>query len=331
MLDIQEYIGKPKVVVNEVDNCTTKFEVQYLPNGFGHTIGNAFRRAILGYSMGGAVTGVKINGVDHEYSTIQWVKESVVDMMLNIKKMRFKISDEIDKIQWVSQRFKGIGKFTADDIQLPTGIEIVNEDEYLFEVTDDETEVVIDFRIEKGYGYISIDQLKKREKEKEEQDVGLLLIDNNFKAVDYVKYDVEEVIDDFMGRSKDKLVLEVQTISEKISAKEILTFASEVMNSYVKLFMFDDSYIDKSVLVERKQLEDTSDKMVEEMDIKTMPIEALPLSERTRKALVKNDILYIEDLEEKKESELLSLRGVGKKAVQEVKEALDDMDKSLAE
>ncbi len=332
MLDVQKYIGKPKIAVDEVDDLTTRFEVKYLPKWFGHTIGNAFRRAILGYSLGGAITGLKINGIDHEYSTIDGVKESVVDIMLNIKKMRFRVDEDIEDIQWVSQRFDSVGKFKSSDINFPTWIELLNEDVYLFEITDSDTQLVFDLRVEKWYGYLSIDRLKERENQKEQdRDIGLLLIDNSFKAVDYVKYDVQEHIDDFVWRSKDELILEIKTISEKISGREILSFASEVVNSYVKMFMFDESFIDKSVLVKHQELNDGSDKMVEDMDIKTMPIEALPLSERTRKALVKNDILYIEDLEWKKKSELLSLRWVGKKAVQEVQDALEERDKSLAE
>jgi DNA-directed RNA polymerase alpha subunit len=150
--------------------------------------------------------------------------------------------------------------------------------------------------------------LRAREDKSDDTDVNLLLVDNDFKAVEYVTYAVEEVIDDFSGGSKDKLILDVKTISAEISAQELLSFAGEVISSYAKLFIFDDAYIDKSMLVDYYDIVETNEKMTEEMNIKTVPIDALPLSERTRNALIKNEILYVEDLEKKRKSELLSMK-----------------------
>jgi DNA-directed RNA polymerase alpha subunit len=127
-----------------------------------------------------------------------------------------------------------------------------------------------------------------------------LLIDNEFKLIDYIKYDVEEIIEDFTGKTKDKLLIEIKSGFKKVSPKEIVMFAGEVLASYAKLFIFDDVYIDRSVLVEYEDLKIEKEKLPEETNIKTMPIDALPLSERTRNALIKNNILYVEDLEKKK-------------------------------
>jgi DNA-directed RNA polymerase alpha subunit len=138
-----------------------------------------------------------------------------------------------------------------------------------------------------------------------------LLIDNDFKLVDYVKYDVQEVIEDFNGSTKDTLVVEVKTQFGEVTPKQMLQFAGEVLASYAKLFVFDDLYIDKSVFVEMEDLNlESSSAIVDEQNIKTMPIDALPLSERTRNALIKNQILYVEDLEKKKKAELLLMKGV---------------------
>ena len=153
-----------------------------------------------------------------------------------------------------------------------------------------------------------MDYLRTREEKEDGQDMNTLLIDNDFKAVTYVKYHVEDVIDDFSGISKDKLVIEIKTISSVITPQELLSFAGEVVASYAKLFIFDDVYIDKSLLVDYYDIADTADKMVEDMNIKTIPIDALPLSERTRNALIKNEVLYVEDLEKKRKSELLSMK-----------------------
>jgi len=329
MLDIQKFIGSPKIVVDQVDSTVTQFSVQFLPKWFGHTLGNALRRAILWYSAWWALTWLKIKGVAHEYHVIEWIKESVLDIMLNFKKLRFSVDENIERIQRIPQRFKWVGTYTAADLKLPSGVTLVNTDTHLLEISNASTEFIVEMRLEKGYGYYSIDFLKSREEKSDDTDINLLLIDNDFKVVDYVKYHVEDVIDDFSWASKDKLILEIKTISSVVSAQALLSFAGEVLSSYAKLFIFDDAYIDKSLLVDDYDLIETNEKMAEDMNIKTVPIDALPLSERTRNALIKNEILYVEDLEKKRRSELLSMKGIGRKAVDEIMSSLANMGKSL--
>ena len=215
------------------------------------------------------------------------------------------------------------------NIKLPGGIELLNEDVYLFEITDPSVELNIDIRVEKGYGYYSIDYLRNRDRKDEDNEVNMLLIDNEFKLVEYLKYDVEEVIEDFTGAVKDHLILELKSGFSKVSPKEIIMFAGEVLASYAKLFIFDSVYIDKSFLVDMEELEKVQEKFHEESNVKTMPIDALPLSERTRNALIKNNILYVEDLEKKKKGELLLMKGVGRKAIDEINSALANIDKAL--
>ena len=161
-------------------------------------------------------------------------------------------------------------------------------------------------------------------------DVNTLLIDNEFKLVDYIKYDVDEIIDDFTWWTKDSLKMEIRSLFGWVSAKEIVMFAWEVLASYAKLFIFEDVYIDRSVLMEYEDLNFEREKLPEEINIKTMPIDALPLSERTRNALIKNNILYVEDLEKKKKWELLLMKGVGRKAIDEINQSLWNIWKSLA-
>lgn len=308
MLDIQEYIGAPKIVVDKKDDMTTTFEVEYLPRGFGHTLGNAMRRIMLGYDMAASVTGIKIDDVAHEYHVIDGVKESVVEMMLHIKQLRCKVDESMDTYTWVKQTFSGTGSYTSDDIKLPAGMKMLNKGKHILEITDPSVEVTIHFRIEKGYGYYTIDFLKAREKHEEAADVNVILIDNDFRLVDYVKYEVEEIIDDFSGATKDKLLLEVKSGFDIVDPQELVAFAGEVLASYAKLFIFEDVYIDKSMLIELNEISAQETQAAEELDIKTMPIDALPLSERTRNALIKNEILYVEDLEKKKKGELLLMK-----------------------
>lgn len=330
MLDIQTDIGLPKVVTTTIDDRTMKFELQYVPRGFGHTLGNAMRRAILGYNIGGAITAMKIKGVAHEYHVIDGIKESVIDMMQNFKKLRFTMDNNVEQLQWIPQKFKGARIYTSADIKLPSGVELLDKDAYLCEISDPSTELIFDIRVEKGYFYYSIDFLRRREEKEGDSDINLLLIDNDFKAVEYVKYDVKEVIDDFQGGLKDCLVLEVRSKYADISPKQFIGFAGEVVASYAKLFVFDDIFVDASVFVELDELHEEKEKLPEEMNIKTMPIDALPLSERTRNALIKNNILYVEDLEKKRKVELLSMKGLGKKAIDEIVVALQNISKNLS-
>jgi len=329
MLDIQKHIWTPKIVTQEIDDRTTLFEVQYLPRWFWHSLGNALRRAILWYSASWSITALKFKWVPHEYHVVDGIRESVLDIMLNFKKLRFKIDENIEKQQWVSIRCKGIGQYTWWDLKLPSWVEILNPEMPLFEISDTGTELIGEFRLEKWYGYYTLEFLRAREEQSDDVDINILLIDNDFKAVDYVKYSVEDIIDDFSWRSKDKLILEIKTISPIFSAKEILSFAGEVLSSYAKLFIFDDAFIDKSMLIDYYDIVDQKEKKNDDSWVKTIPIDALPLSERTRNALIKNAILYVEDLEKKRKSELLTMKGIWRKAVDEIIDALHIMWRTL--
>ena len=315
-------------MATEIDDCTTKFELKNLPRWFGHTLWNAMRRIILAYNLGWAITGIKIKWVPHEYYVIDGVKENVVNILLNFKKLRFTFDEKSESIQIISQRFKWLGEYKAADLKLPSGIELLNPEEPLFEITDAAVELNMELRIEKGYGYYSLDYLRNRDKKSEWSDVNMLLIDNDFRLVDYVKYDVQEVIEDLTWRTKDILIIEVKTQFGKTSPQQMLQFAGEVLASYAKLFVFDDLYIDKSVFVDIDDLNvETSTNIIDEQNIKTMPIDALPLSERTRNALIKNQILYVEDLETKKKAELLLMKWVWKKAIEEINESFRQLGK----
>ena len=331
MLNIQHFIGVPKISFSQLDDGATRFELKYVPRWFWHTLWNALRRIILAYNLWGAVTGLKIKGVPHEYDVITGVKENVISILLNFKKLRFKIDENAESLQRIAQRFKGIGRYTASDLKFPSGVQLLNRDEFLFEITDSSTEINLELRVEKGYGYYSLEYLRQRDKkEKDTEEVGLLLVDNDFSLVDYVRYDVEEVIEDFSGSTKDALNIEIKVKYDNISPKEIIMFAGEVLTSYAKLFVFDNVYIDKSVLVEYDDLSEAEEALPEESgSVKTMPIDALPLSERTRNALIKNNILYVEDLEKKKKSELLVMKWVGRKAIDEITSSLANIGKVL--
>ncbi len=332
MLDIQKFLGKPQIKVLQEGNVT-KFTYWPLPAGIGHSLWNLLRRTILAYNPAISVTGLKIAGVPHEYYTVDGLKESILQVMLNFKDLRF-YGDLPENPLWVTKKFKGIGKYTVKDLDLPAGVEILTDDAYLFEITDPNLELEISYRLEKWYRYLSLTELKKREDEQKESeagsDVGLLLIDNDFKIVKSVSYTVEEVMEDFTAEPNDYIELKIEPISTKVNPKDLVSFAAEVSISYLKMFIFPDSYIDESLLIDVDELEDTSAKEVEIQEIKKTPIDSLTwLSERSRNALIKNNIEFVEDLVKLTKSELLSMKGVGKKAIDEIEAALEREGKSL--
>lgn len=329
MLDIQKFIGSPKIIVDVIDDYTTSFAIQFLPRGFWYTLWNAMRRAVLWYSAWWAITAIKIKWIAHEYDVIEWVKESVIQMMANFKKLKFSIDENMEQTMRVTQVFKWSWDVTWANCSFPAWVDLVTPDVHLMTLASDDVQVAIEMRLEKWYWYYSLDFLRTREEKADSTDINLLLIDNDFKVVEYVKYSIEDVIDDFSWGSKDKLIVEIKTISPHVDAKEMLSFAWEVISSYARLFIFDDAYIDSSLLVDYYDIAEKNEKEAESSPVKTIPIDALPLSERTRNALIKNEILYVEDLEKKRKSELLTMKWIWKKAVDEIIGSLENMWKNL--
>jgi len=333
MLDIQKVIGTPTIGVDTINTTTSKFTIKNLPRWFGHTFGNSLRRLILWYSFAGAITGVKIKHAPHEYTVLEGVKESALDILMNLKVLRFKVDSNNDAINRVSQKFSGIGQITSTHLQLPSGIELITPDIYLFEITDPTTEVYIEYRIEKWFGYITIQQLRERELKAEATDTNLLLLDNSFSVVDYVKYSVEEVAMDFTWWVKDTLIIELKTLSEIIWPKDLLKFAWKILSDYATLFMFDNAFLDESLFIAYDNLKTTeteAQNTTVNVNIKKQPIEVLGLSERTRNALLKNSIMFVEELELRKKNELINMRWVGRKAVDEIEDSLKWHGKKLS-
>ncbi len=335
MLDIQKFLWKPEIqwLKNE-DTNVSSFKFWPLPAWLGHSIWNMIRRTLISYNPWIAVTALNIKWVSHEYSTVDGVKETMLQVMLNFKDLKFKWNVQ-DKIEWVSKKFKWVGKYYVEDLDLPAGIEVLTSWSYLFEITDPKLELEVSYRLEKWYKYLSINDLQKREKELSESEEGVqlwnMLIDNDFKVVKNVSYDVDEVISDFDWEYNDYVVINLETISDKVDAKEVLAFAWEAISSYTKMFVFDESYIDKDLFTEIDDIEDDNKLDNNEFkDVRKTPIDSLPtLSERTRNALIKNEIEFVEDLEMKTRTELISLKWVGKKAVDEIQESLEKEWKQL--
>ncbi|MDD3145562.1 MAG: DNA-directed RNA polymerase subunit alpha, partial [Candidatus Gracilibacteria bacterium] len=182
---IHNTIGVPKITQKDLENNTSSFIVGPLPKGYGVTLGNSLRRILLSSIPGTKVTGIKVKGVNHEYSTLPGVKDSIIDIMLNLKGLVLSKSDI--GVEWLKLNKTKSGKVTAADIKSSSGIEIINKDLYITEIDQDGLELDIEIRVEKGVGYLTQEELLEKE-----EDVEVILLDTNFSPVLNVKYDIEK-------------------------------------------------------------------------------------------------------------------------------------------
>ncbi len=323
MHQIQEEIGIPKIKVEKINDSHAIFTVSPLPPGYGITIGNAFRRVLLSSLPGASITGVKIDGVSHEYSTIKGVKDSILDITLNLKLVRFKkTSTEPTTITLNTNKE---GEVYAKDIKCPSDLEILTPDQYITTL-EKGTKLNIEMRVEKGVGYVPVSVKKK-----DENDPNIILMDSLFSPVKKVRYEVEATRVGQMT-NLDKLTLEIIT-DGSISPDQAVRFCSNILQSYFGLFnqenvMVEAEYMSDFKKISEKQELEERNKPVQEA---YTPIEILGFSPRTLNALINGGIGSIEQLSKCTESKLTNLRGFGKKALTEVKDALATKNMTLAD
>jgi DNA-directed RNA polymerase subunit alpha len=311
---LHNIIGVPKIRREVISATEERFVIEPLPSGYGVTLGNSLRRVMLSSIPGARVTGVKIEGVSHEYSTLPGVRESVLDMMLNIKSLVVK-KDSTD-IEWLTLTKKKGGIVTGADIKCPTGVEILNPEMYITTV-DAGFDFSMSIRVEKNVGYVSIEELKKRE-----EDVEVLVLDANFSPVQNVKYEIKtarygELI------SLDSLEISVKT-NGVMSPSDVMKFSSQMLESYFSLFNEEKLQVGGEFISDiREVIEREKQEVKADLEKETYtPIEIMGLSPRTLNALVNGDILSIEHLTKCTEAKLSSIKGFGKKAMTEVRDAL---------
>lgn len=324
MHQIQEEIGIPKLKTQKKDKNHIVFTLGPLPPGYGMTVGNALRRVLLSSLPGACVTGVKIQGVSHEYSTVKGVKDSVLDITLNLKQLHIK--KETKEPSKLELNVSKSGVVKAKDIKTPTGVEILNPDLYITTIEGKSSKLKMELKVEKGVGYIPAAQ-----RIKEEKDPSMIVLDSVFTPVIKVRYDVENTRVGQMT-NLDKLTLEIQT-DGTITPDDALKFSSNILVSYFNLFneeeiMVEQDFMSDFAQIAAKEKEQEKAKPVQES---YTPIEILGFSPRTLNALINGGIGSIEQLSKCTESKLSNLRGFGKKALTEVKEALDKKGLELAE
>jgi DNA-directed RNA polymerase subunit alpha len=309
--------SKPKIVSEEEFKGT--YEIDGLYPGYGHTLGNSLRRIVLSSLPGAAITSVKIDGVPHEFSTIDGVKEDVVNILLNLKKVRIQMLT--DEPQTISIDVKGQKHVTAADIKAPSQVKVLNEDQYISEITDKKGDLSIEMVVERGMGYVSKEVLQK-----DKVDIGVISLDAIFTPIRRVNYEVENMrVGDRTDFNRLRLIIETDGT---ITAHEALEKSIEIMIHQLKAIVgFKEEEVEIEVSgeeVEKEQEKEADGKEEEEVDtdlLKTR-IESLNLSARNINALTAANIRTVGGLARKKEEDILEIEGLGKKGVQEIKRML---------
>lgn len=303
--------SKPRVVSESEQEGV--YEIDGLYPGYGHTLGNSLRRIILSSLPGAAITSVKIEGVEHEFSTLDGVKEDVITLLLNLKKLRFEIIG--GEGQTVSLTAKGPKKLTGADLQIPGQVRLLNPGSYIGELTDKNTELRAEFKIERGLGYVPREALKK-----ERVDIGEISVDAIFSPVRRVNYEVENMR---IGDRTDfnRLRISIETDST-ITPRAALEQSIEIMITQLKAVV---GFREEEIPVEQAPASAASENgMAPETSTEVMKtrIEDLELSSRTISALEKANIRTVGGLARKREEDLVEIEGLGPKSIQEVKRAL---------
>jgi len=264
---------------------------------------------------GARVTGIKVKGITHEYATLPGIKDSILDVMLNLKNLVALKTDS--EIEWVHLVKSKAGIVTAGDIKTSAGVTILNPELVITEIDRDGFELNMSIRIEKGVGYMGMEDLKKRE-----EDVHVLLLDANFSPVQNVKYEVSSIRFGEMT-NLDSLDITVKT-NGVMSPEDVLRFSGDMLTSYFGLFNEEGLQIEGEFIGNIKEIiEKEKQEVKSELEKETYtPIEIMGLSPRTLNALVNGDILSIEQLTRCTEAKLSSIKGFGKKAMTEVRDSL---------
>ena len=292
------------------------YEIDGLYPGYGHTLGNSLRRIILSSLPGAAITSVKIDAVDHEFSTMNGLREDVVTILLNLKKLRFEILTS--EPQTVTVSTKGPKKVSGADLTLPGQIRLLNPNSYICELTDKEAHFEAEFRVERGLGYVPREALKK-----DRVDIGEISVDAIFSPIRRVNYEVENMR---VGDRTDfnRLRISIET-DGTISPRAALEQSIEVMITQLKAivgFREEELQTAHEAPATATSSTETSAAADSASDAMKTRIEDLDLSSRTVSALERANIRTVGGLARKKEDDLLEVEGLGPKAIQEIKRAL---------
>ncbi len=303
------------VQVDDHSASSATFVVEPLHSGYGMTLGNSLRRVLLSSIAGASVTSFKIEGVSHEFTTVKGVKEDVVDVMLNLKGIRFRVyGEEPQQVRIVKE---GKGVVTAKDIQVNADVEVVNPDHVIATIDDDKAKFVMDLVVETGRGYRTVEEGTAKKAS------DYVALDAIFSPVLRVRYKVENTRVGQMT-DLDKLLITIET-DGSITPRDAFEEASAILvNQYTALA--GKTRVEAPEAVPAAGSARLGDQGADEPAALNTPIEDLNLSARTTNALVNNDIHTIKDLFSLSDAELRDLKGFGSKALDEVKEKLAELE-----
>ena len=310
--------NKPNIEITDVsdDKKYGRFVVEPLERGYGTTLGNALRRIMLSSLPGAAVSSVKIDGVLHEFSSIPGVKEDVTEIIMNLKSLAIKNTSESDEVKTAYIEFEGEGVVTGADIQCDSDIEIVNPEQVIATLSGGkDSKLYMELTITKGRGYVSSDKNKT-----EDMPIGVLPIDSIYTPIDRVNLTVQDTrvgqVTDY-----DKLTLDVFT-NGAIAPDEAVSLAARVLVEHLNLFV-DLSENAKSVDVMVESVTDEKEKVLE------MNIDELELSVRSYNCLKRAGINTVEELINKTPEDMMKVRNLGRKSLDEVLAKLKELGLSL--
>jgi len=319
--------SKPRIVVEEGDKGV--FEIDGLYPGYGHTLGNSLRRIILSSLPGASVISIKIDGVSHEFQTLDGIKEDVIVMILNLKKTRFKMISEEPQI--VTLSVKGPKAVTAADIKTGGQVEVLNPEMHIVEVTG-KVNLNIEMRIEKGLGFIP-----KEVFQKDKVDVGTIAVDAIFTPIRRVSYEVENMrVGDKTNHNRLRISIETDGT---LSPREALSRSIEIMINQLKAIIdFKEPEIEKveKDAEEKKPARSASSTAdagggTDFADVLKTRTDSLNLSTRTLNALTGANIRTLGGLARKKREDLLEVEGIGEKGISEIKKVLAKFGLNLKE
>ncbi|WCK54787.1 DNA-directed RNA polymerase subunit alpha [Aneurinibacillus sp. Ricciae_BoGa-3] len=307
-------IEKPKIEVVEVNEDSTygKFVVEPLERGYGTTLGNSLRRILLSSLPGAAVTSVQIDGVLHEFSTVEGVVEDTTQIILNLKTLSLKIHSDEEKVLEIDA--EGGGPVTAADIRADSDVEILNPELHIATLEDD-ARLHIRMSANRGRGYVSADANKTGD-----LPIGVIPIDSIYTPISRVNYQVENTR---VGQvtNYDKLTLEVWT-DGSIRPEEAVSLGAKIMTEHLNLFVgLTDEAKEAEIMVEKE--EDKKEKVLE------MTIEELDLSVRSYNCLKRAGINTVQELTQKTEEDMMKVRNLGRKSLEEVQEKLEELGLGL--
>ena len=309
---------KPNIEIAEIseDRKYGKFVVEPLERGYGTTLGNSLRRIMLSSLPGAAVSQVKIDGVLHEFSSIPGVKEDVTEIIMNIKSLAIKNSSDSNEVKTAYIEFEGEGVITGADIQADPDIEILNPEQVIATLSGGtDSKFYMELTITKGRGYVSADKNKK-----DDLPIGVIAVDSIFTPVKKVNYNVESAR---VGQNMnyDKLTLEVET-NGTLTAREVVSLSAKIIQDHTNLFVeLVESMKDLSILQARE--DEKQHKVLE------MTIEDMDLSVRSYNCLKRANINTVSDLTKKSKDDMLKVRNLGLKSLEEVIKKLEDLGLGL--